>query len=276
MLSAAGAIRTAFPFCYDDPLRSALEKESAKMTNGRAAQTDRKGLSPVVWIAIGCAGVLVLAGIATMVAGVFIFNKAKDVVEEMEDDPVLATSKLIAAANPDVELVGVDEENRTVTFLNSKTGEEFTFHYRDIEEGKFSFTSEEGTYDVDASGEEGRLTVTTDEGTAILGSGVSLEKFPGWLPVYPGTSPEGTFFTESPEGHMGAYIVRTPDDLETVMDYYVAELETAGLEMAQRTTMPSGAVLIANSPDDARTVSITGSVEGGEVKMMVNFTEKKD
>ena len=254
------------------------------MTNGqhghprdprRGAQSDRKGLSPVAWIAIGCAGILVLAGIATFVGGVFIFKKAKNVVQEMEDNPVLATARLIAATNPDVELVAADEEAQTVIFLNSKTGEEFTFNYKDIEEGKFSFTSDQRTYDVDASGEEGRLTVTGDDGTAIMGSGVGLEKFPNWLPVYPGTTAEGTFFTETPDGEMGAYVVQTGDDLETVLDYYAAELEGAGLEMAQRTTMPSGAILIARSTDDGRTVSITGSVEAGEVKMMVNFTEKK-
>ncbi len=244
--------------------------------SGQGAQSDRKGLSPVAWIAIGCAGVLVLAGIATFAGGIFIFNKATNVVKEMEKNPVLATAKLIAATNPDVELVATDEESQTVIFLNSKTGEEFTFNYQDIEEGKFNFTSDEGTFDVDASGEEGRLTVTGDDGTMILGSGVNLENFPDWLPMYPGTTAEGTFFTETPDGDMGAYVVRTGDGLETVMDYYVEELKSAGLEIGQRTTMPSGAVLVASSPDDTRTVALTGSVEAGEVKMMVNFTEKKE
>ncbi len=243
---------------------------------GQGAQSDGKGLSPVAWIAIGCAGILVLVGAATFVGGIFIFKKAKNVVEEMGDNPVLATAKLIAATNPDVELVAADEETQTVIFLNSKTGEEFTFNYQDIEEGRFSFTSDEGTFDVDASGEEGRLTVTGDDGTTILGSGVSLENLPDWLPMYLGTSAEGTFFTETPDGEMGAYVVRTGDGLETVMDYYVDELESAGLEIAQRTTMPTGAVLVASSPDNTRTVTITGSVEAGEVKMMVNFTEKKE
>lgn len=91
------------------------------MTQGHGTSSERKGLSPVVWIAIGCAGVLVLAGIATFAGGIFIFNKAKNVVEEMEKNPVLATAKLITATNPDVELVATDEESQTVIFLNSKT-----------------------------------------------------------------------------------------------------------------------------------------------------------
>ncbi len=92
------------------------------MTNGQHIQggpSERKGLSPVAWIAIGCAGILVLAGIATFVGGIFIFKKAKNVVQEMEDNPVLATAKLIAATNPDVELVAADEETQTVIFLFS-------------------------------------------------------------------------------------------------------------------------------------------------------------
>ncbi|MGH9460994.1 MAG: hypothetical protein ACRD1X_07225 [Vicinamibacteria bacterium] len=247
------------------------------MTQGQGGQQQKKGLSPVAWIAIGCAGILVLAGLAMFFGGLFIFNKARDVVQEMQDDPALATARLIAAANPDIELVGTDEDQKTVTFRNEETGEEFTFNYQDIEEGRVTFSSDEQavTYEVnrEASG-EGGLTVTSGEGTATLGS-VSLEKFPAWLPVYPQTDPQGTFFTESPEATMGAYTSSTQDDLEAVIDYYATELEKAGLSVDQRTIVPSGGLLVAHSPDDTRTVSITSSVENAETKVMVNFTEKK-
>jgi hypothetical protein len=220
---------------------------------------------------------LVVVGVAMFLGGLFIFNKARGVVQEIREDPVLATARLIAAANPDIELVGTDEDQKTVTFRNKGTGEEFTFNYQDIEEGRVTFGSDEQavTYEVnrEASG-EGGLTVTSGEGTATLGI-VSLEKFPAWLPVYPQTDAQGTFFTESPEATMGAYVASTQDDMEAVIDYYAAELEKAGLSVDQRTTVPSGGLLVAHSPDDTRTVSITSSVENAETKVMVNFTEKK-
>ena len=52
-----------------------------------------------------------------------------------------ATARFIAAANPEIELVDADKSNRIITFRNTETGEDFTFDYDDIEEGRFSFTS---------------------------------------------------------------------------------------------------------------------------------------
>ena len=55
------------------------------MTNGQhghsgqpqgGAAPDRKGLSPIVWIAIGCAGIVVLLGAVALVGGIFVLNKA--------------------------------------------------------------------------------------------------------------------------------------------------------------------------------------------------------
>ena len=130
------------------------------MTNGRVPpipHQEKKGLGPWVWLGIGCAGILALSAVAFAVAGYFIYGKAKDVAREMEEDPVAATSRLIAAANPEIELVDADKSNRTITFRNTETGEEFTFDYDDIEEGRFSFTSgdESASIEFNAEGDTG-------------------------------------------------------------------------------------------------------------------------
>jgi hypothetical protein len=43
---------------------------------------------------------IVLGGIATTLLGIFVFHKAKQVVNEVEEDPVAATAKVLAAAIP--------------------------------------------------------------------------------------------------------------------------------------------------------------------------------
>jgi hypothetical protein len=96
-------------------------------------QPQKKGLSPLAWVGIGCLGLLVIGGIVATVVTVLVVGKVKQVATEMEEDPVATTAKLLAAANPDVELVATDKENRTVTFRDVKTGEELTFGYDDIE-----------------------------------------------------------------------------------------------------------------------------------------------
>lgn len=245
------------------------------MTNGGPVK--KQGMSPWAWVAIGCGALLVLCGLVFAVAGYFIYGKAKEVAREMEEDPIAATSRIIAATNPEVELVEADKDNRRVTFRNTETGEEFTFDYDDVEEGRFSFTSdgETASIDFDREGEEaGRMTITTDEGTTTYRAGAELEDHPDWLPIYPGANAEGTYSSETPEMAAGGFTFETSDSLEDVLSFYTSELESAGLQIRSRTTTPEGAMLIASASDESRTATVTASVKNGSIEAMVNFMEK--
>ena len=82
------------------------------------------------------------------------------------------TTKGITAAqsiirdNPELDLVETDEEAGTITVRNNKTGEIATLNFEDIAEGKFSVTTDEGEFSVDAGvdGEEGSVTIKGPEG----------------------------------------------------------------------------------------------------------------
>ena len=254
------------------------------MTNGQVPpipQQEKKGLSPWVWLGIGCAGILALAAVAVGVGGYFIYGKAKDVAREMEDDPIAATSRFIAAANPEIELVDADKNNRIITFRNTETGEEFTFDYDDIEEGRFSFTSGDDSASIEFNTDDdaGRMTITTGDGeTMTYGAGASGHPdWADWVPEYPGTEPQGTFASETPDMRAGAFSFETEDGLDEVLDFYVSELEAAGFVIQNRTTMPTGAILVATTSDEVRSATVTASVndDGDGIDAMVNFTEKK-
>ncbi len=249
------------------------------MTNGRVPpipQQEKKGLGPWVWLGIGCAAVLVLSGVAFSLAGYFIYGKAKDVAREMEEDPVAMTSRIIAAANPEIELVDADKNNRVITFRNTETGEEFTFDYDDIEEGKFSFTSgdESTSIDFNTEGDTGGMTITTGDGQTMT-YGVGASEHPDWVPVYPGTEPQGTYASETPEMRAGAFSFETTDGLDQVLDFYVSELEAAGFVIQNRTTTPTGAIIVATTSDEVRSATVTASMNDDNISAMVNFTEKK-
>lgn len=254
------------------------------MTNGsvppvppQAPQT-KKGLSPWLWVGIGCLGLLVLGGIVATVAGVYLFGKAREVAREMEDDPIATTAKFIAAANPDIELVEANKDDRTVTFRDTKTGEEFTFGYDDIESGKVTFSSGGKTAEVElkTEGEDsGELTVRSDEGTATFRAGGDAGDVPEWVPVYPGVSTEGTFASETSETRSGAFHFETGDDLDEVLDYYEKELTRSGLEVKSRTTSGEGALLVASSSDQRWTLNVIASKKDGGTGVVVNFNEKR-
>ena len=246
------------------------------MTNGPVPPAPtNKGVSPWVWVGIGCAGLLVLGAVAAGIGGYFLVGKAKEVARDIEDDPIAATARMIAMTNPEIELVAADKENGTVTFRNTETGEEFTFDYEDIEEGRFSFTSGDETASIDLDTEGDRMTITTDEGTATFGADADLSNRPDWIPIYPGADAKGTFNSETSEMRTGGFTFVTDDSPEGVLSFYGSELESAGLTIASRTTTPEGGLLIANASDSSRTATVTASTKDGEVEVMVNFSEKR-
>jgi len=240
-------------------------------------ENKKKGLSPLAWIAIGCAGFIVVGAIALIVAGFFVFNVAREVAEEIEENPIVASSRLIAAASPEIEFIEADEAARVVTFRNVRTGEEFTIDFDDIEQGRVSIHTEDGSASVELETDDndpGRLRITTEDGTASFGANVEVADFPQWVPVYPGATPQGMFVTDTPEMRTGSYTIRVADDLSEVIEYYVAELEDAGLEIVHRTATSDTTVLTAQSSDESSTVTVTATVESGEVQLVVNFTDK--
>jgi hypothetical protein len=244
------------------------------MTN---VQETKEGTHPLVWVAVGCAAVIMMSVFVLVVGGFFLFNKVKDVAEEMDDNPVVAAAKIIAATNPDIELIEADEENRVVTFRNVNTDEVYTLDFEDIEEGRINFYSGDESYSLEVEtgeSDEGRLTITTDDGTASFGAGAEAGELPSWVPVYPGTTPEEAFSAETGEGRSGAFTITTDDGVEDVLDYYVSELEDRGFEIVNRAVSNQGAFLTAGSPDEILTINLAASIEGGRTQVIVNFNEK--
>jgi hypothetical protein len=234
-------------------------------------QPEKKGLSPLAWIGIGCLGLLVIGGIVATVIAVFVVGKVKEAAE----DPVAATAKLLAAANPDIELVSADKESRTVVFRDLKTGEELTFNYDDIENGKVSFSSGSGTAELEVeSGDEGGLTVKTSEGTATFGAGEASD-IPAWVPVFSGATPEGSFSAEGGGQSTGTFSFTANASVEQILGFYDDEAEELGLEVQSRTTTAEGAMWIAGTSDESRGLTVMTSKGDGGTEVVVTFTEKR-
>ena len=242
------------------------------------APVQKKGMSPLAWIAIGCGGIIVIGLVVVFAGGMWLFKKGKDFAEEMDKNPEVAMSKVFALANPEIDYVGNDETDRTVTFRNNKTGEEFTFDYRDIKEGKIAFSADgkRVVFDADQTAGGGKVRITTDEGQVTYGTNVDMNDFPDWLPYYPNTSPTGNMLSESEDARTGTYSFQTSLDHQTVMDYYIRELEDGGFTIHSNTTMPTGAMVMAGTDDDARSVSINAAKVEETTTISVTFTENKN
>ena len=198
------------------------------MTNGT---TTKKGLSTGAKVAIGCGAIVVLLGIVLMLVLGWGVSKAKDLAEKYEDNPAGAAAEMVVRAHPDLDLVSSDNESGTITFKNNKTGEEATMSFEDIAEGRFSITTEEGEFSVDASGAaEGEgITFSGPEGEARFGASASLEGVPDWVPAYPGASEtQGAFSSQTDDGVAGMVSQTTGDSVQEVVEHYKGWFEDNG------------------------------------------------
>ena len=140
----------------------AVPAEVSPAPNTAPALAPRK-TSPVVWILVAVLGMFVLFGIAVIGGGFLLAHKAKQAgidTELMRNNPGLATAKLLAATDPDVEVVSSDDQHGLITLRQKSTGKTVTLNLDDMKQGKFTFNGDSP---------------------------------PAWVPLYPNSASAGSF-----------------------------------------------------------------------------------
>ena len=255
----------------------------------------KQGMSPWAWVAIGCAGLVVVGFLVFMALGLFVFNKAKEVVEEttgsqsvsdfledMQNNPAKTAAETMVRVNPDLELVSTDDEAGTITFTNTKTGEEATLNFEDIAEGRFSMTTDEGEFRIDAEGGEGGeggVTFTGPDGQETrIGGSADLSAVPDWVPRYPGmVDAQGTLHSTTAEGVMGAFTGKSTDDAQKVVDHFKQLVEDEGYKIGGESMTRTGETAFGgvSGERDGRTVNVVIMENAGESQVTINYNQKK-
>jgi uncharacterized protein YneF (UPF0154 family) len=239
--------------------------------------TEKKGLGPLAWIAIGCAGLVLIAMIVFVMGGMFVAKKAGELVEEFEDNPAAAAAEMMVKVNPELELVESDREAGTITVRNKKDGQIVTVNYEDLEKGRISFETEEGdvTVGLTGEGEAAALTVTKDgEETMRIGGGEAPSDLPDWVPVYPDAELEGTFSATSEESLTGSFRFEVSDSVDEVMAFYADRLEAKGWTVRRSDYSgpeSKGGQLTATRDNQGVTVMVSSTTSGAET--VVNYNQ---
>jgi len=165
--------------------------------------------------------------------------------------------KMMAALNPDVDVVRTNDAAGTITFRDRRTGKEVTMTFDQARSGKFSFSAED------------------DRGkTATLEIGGSSSKLPSWIPAYPGTTIQSnvsaTGDSNDGSGQGGNFSFTTKDSAAKVMSFYQDKARDLGLKVRLNATGGEGGTLIAGDEDGKR--SLTVLVGGGSGDTTVNVT----
>jgi len=227
--------------------------------------------SALVWVLAGCGGLIV---IVALIFGVIAF-KAKQFVTSAQKNPAYTTARLLAAANPDIEVVSTDEDHGTMTIRNKKTGETITVNLKDAAKGKFVFEQDgkKAEINAQANGDKGSFEIKSSEGSMKFGSD---SKAPDWVPVYPGSTPKPGFSAQTPKGASGSFGFNTNDSIEQVAKYYEDAMKKAGLTTETNSMQQNGAtgMAIVSGEDKAtkRKLVVTATPSQGATGVMVTYT----
>ncbi len=220
--------------------------------------------SPLIWVLVILVGLFVLGGIAIVGAGYFVVHKARQAgldPELMQRNPGLAFSKLIAAANPDVEVLKTDDSAGNITLRNRKDGKVITLSFDDLKNGKFNMR---------AFDENGKSA------TVEFGGDVKL---PAWVPEYPGSKPVTTFAargdSNDEQGEGGNFSFTTSDAAEKVVAFYQDKLREQGLKAEFTASGGEGGMVVASNEDNTRSMQIIVGKSDNQTSVNVTYGRKR-
>ena len=244
-------------------------------------QAPQKKTSPWIFVLIGCGGLIVIGGLIAIALVVFGINKAKEAgfdPDLMRKNPALAMAKVVAAVNPDVEVVSVDERAGRITLREKSSGKVVTMDLEDVKQGRIVFETEEGRTTIEGAGqgqEGGSMRIESGEGSYQIGGAADV-RLPAWYPSYPGARPEGLMSSQTADGTTGTAKFETNDSVEQVMSFYKNGFERAGLTVntIQHGGAEQGAMVTGSMPDESRSAMVMIGRENNRTTVAITYVEK--
>jgi hypothetical protein len=216
-----------------------------------------KKTSPLVWILAGI-GIIVVLGMVTCGVGAFFVGRfmknAGFDADLMQKNPGLAMTKMVTAFTPNAEILATDDRAGTVTVRDKTTGKTITY----------KFDPDKKT-----------MVITGENGEEVKIGASAANKMPDWVPVYPGSSPEGSYSVQSTDGSSGSFSFKTADAASKVTSYYQDQLRSAGFNVTLVSSGDQGGMLSAEDAGKKRTIIITAGASDGTTTASVTVNEKK-
>jgi hypothetical protein len=216
-----------------------------------------KKTSPIVWILAIVGGLLVLGMVA---CGIVVYIGVKTVQHAgfdsdlMKKNPGLAMTRMATALNPDLEVVSTNDRSGTVTVREKSSGKTVTYKF-----------------DPDKKS----LVVIGDNGEQVRIGASAGNSMPSWVPVYPGSSPEGQFSAQTADGNTGNFTFKTSDSADKITSYYQDQLKSAGFNVTLVSSGVQGGMLSAEDTATKRSVLVTVGASNGSTVANITVSEKK-
>lgn len=245
-----------------------------------AAPSAARKISPIVWIVIAVLGLFMVAVVG---GGLFLVHKAKQAgldAELMRNNPGLATAKLFAATNPDLEIVSSDDGRGLVTIRQKSTGKTVTVTFDDMKQGKLSFR-EDGkdavTLEAHGGGDTGSLQMKSGSESLAMGANQPVA-LPAWIPAYPNSKPASVFSMNGKPGASASFQFQTQEAPKDVVAFYERELKQTGFHITATIAgddgASSGGLVSGNDTANKRTVLVTVGTGNKGTTVSVTYSQK--
>jgi hypothetical protein len=200
---------------------------AASAVGEAGAPPPRRGMHPILVVLLVLVGVVVLGMAALVGTGLYVARHGGG----------LALAKMIAQANPNMEIVRTDDGAGTITLRDRRNGKEVTLTFDDARRNGIRFLAEDN----------GKSASVQFGGDARL---------PSWVPAYPGghVEPVVAASGESGEGRAegGNFTVNTGDDPAKVMAFYEDQARQAGMRVEVKEHRGERNVIVAKNEEDRR------------------------
>ncbi len=165
----------------------------------------KKGMPIWGWLLIGVVVFAFLAVVGISVITYLFVKKAEQVVK----NPLSAIVQMAALANPDLDVLDVNEKTGKVTVRDKKTGKTVTIDGDAIKDGKIS--------------------IDTDDGHAVIGAGADV-KTPDWIFLPGGAKIISGMTADSSSGAGGVIVFNTQESLASAKSFFEDKYKSAGYE----------------------------------------------
>jgi hypothetical protein len=237
---------------------------AAQAAQSAAPAPTARRTSPIVWVLVILGSLFALFVIGTVATGAFFVHKARRAgidAELFRDNPGLAVGKMIAAVNPNLEVVRTNESEGTVTLRDRHSGKQFSINIDAARHGSLTLKAE------DDDGKSGSVEIGRDA------------KIPSWIPQYPGSHPDPTFSasgdSDDGAGEAGNFTFRTGDPSSKVLAFYQQKARELGMTLHSGEMGDASTVVAGGDDGSRRFLKVIAVRDSAETTVNVTYGRKR-
>jgi len=193
----------------------------------------------------------------------------------MKANPGLAMAKMVTALNKNLEIVSTNDRTGTIVVRDKSTGKVTTMKFDpDTKKMVQITTNEDGkqsTVSIDSNG----VSAQSSDGSTVKYGSATGNDVPTWVPVYPGSSPQGTMSATSADGSQNTFTFKSKDASTKIISFYSDQLKAAGFTINMTTTTDQGGMVQATDEGKKHTISVIVGTSSDGTETAITAIEKK-